>query len=90
MVPRGGLSSTGYCLASTAGPNAEYLIYTPNGGQFTVDLSETAIELLVEWFNPEGGAVSTGSSILGGSSGQVFQAPFPNDAVLYLRSTTSG
>jgi hypothetical protein len=90
MVPRGGLSSTGYCLASTAGPDAEYLVYSPNGGQFTVDLSETPFELSVEWFNPEDGTASTGPPVLGGSSGQVFQAPFSTeDAVLYLRAATN-
>jgi hypothetical protein len=90
MVPRGGLSSTGYCLASTAGPDAEYLIYAPNSGPITVDLSETPLQLSVEWLNPDNGVVSTGPPIFGGSSGQVFQRPFStNDAVLYLRAATN-
>lgn len=90
MVPRGELSSTGYALASTGGPHDEYLIYAPNGGTITVDLSATPVELSVEWFNPASGQVSMGTPIVGGSSGQLFQSPFStNDTVLYLRAGTN-
>jgi hypothetical protein len=89
MVPRGELASTRYCLANTNGPHPEYLIYAPNGGAITVDLSAAPIELLVEWFNPANGEVSPGTPTVGGSSAQAFVPPFStNDAVLYLRAVT--
>ena len=36
MVPHGELASTDYCLAN---PGQEYLVYLPEGGEVTVDLS---------------------------------------------------
>lgn len=39
VTPNDRLSSTGYCLAQTPPIGAEYLVYAPAGGQFTVDLS---------------------------------------------------
>ena len=80
------LCSTGYCLAKTSPAGAEYLIYAPVGGSFTVNLSamSSARTLAVEWFNPSTGAVTAGRSIPSGSSSQVFTPPFSGDAVLYL------
>ena len=39
MTPQGNLSSTGHALANTNPTNAEFLVYSPAGGSFTVDLS---------------------------------------------------
>ena len=65
---------------------AEYLVYAPSGGSFTVDLSAmpSARTLAVEWFNPSTGAVIAGNPIPAGSSAQAFTPPFSGDAVLYL------
>jgi hypothetical protein len=87
--PRDSLSSTGFCLAQTPSAGAEYLIYAPAGGSFTVNLSamERPRKLAVEWLNPATGAVMTEKAIPGGSSAQRFTPPFGGDAVLYLVDT---
>jgi hypothetical protein len=84
MTPQGGLSSTGFCLAQTPAIGAEYLVYEPNGGSFSVNLSATTRTLNVEWLNPSTGAITTGGIISGGSASQSFTPPFSGDAVLYL------
>ena len=84
VIPQPGLSSTGYCLAQTPSTGAEYLIYAPLGGSFTVNLSATRDTLNVEWFNPSTGAVIAGGTVAGGSTSRSFTTPFSGDAVLYL------
>jgi len=86
VSPRDSLSSTGFCLAQTPSDGAEYLIYAPAGGSFTVNLSamESARTLAVEWFNPATGIVITEKAVPAGSSAQRFTPPFRGDAVLYL------
>jgi len=84
VSPQPGLSSTANCLAQTPATGAEYLVYAPSGGTFTVNLSATTRQLSVEWFNPSTGAVTAGTSVVGGSSSQSFTPPFSGDAVLYL------
>jgi hypothetical protein len=83
MTPQSSLSSTGHCLAQTPATGAEYLVYAPNGGSFTVNLSATTRVLNVEWFSPAGGTTITGGTITGGST-QTFTPPFSGDALLYL------
>jgi hypothetical protein len=84
ITPQGGLSSTGYCLAQTPSVGAEYLVYAPSGGTFTVNLSATTRVLNVEWLNPATGVTTAGVAITGGSTAQSFTAPFSGDAVLYI------
>jgi hypothetical protein len=86
VTPQGALSSTGFCLAQTPTAGAEYLIYAPSGGSFTVDLSAMpkSSKLAVEWFNPSTGTVTTQSPVAAGSTSQFFNSPFTGDAVLYL------
>jgi hypothetical protein len=79
-VPHDNLASTQYCLAN---PEKEYLVYLPEGGKVTVDLSAATGTLAVEWFNPiTGKAVPAGTTAGGGN--QDFKAPFDGDAVLYI------
>ncbi len=89
VKPRSSLCSTGYCLANTPSAGAEYLIYAPSGGSFTVDLSAmpASRSLAVEWFNPATGFASAGNPIHSGSAAQSFTTPFIGDAVLYLADT---
>ena len=89
VTPRGSLCSTGYCLAQTPSVGAEYLVYAPSGGSFTVDLSAMSgsRKLAVEWFNPATGDTIAASPIPSGSSSQRFTPPFSGDAVLYLVDT---
>ncbi|MEZ4714200.1 MAG: DUF6298 domain-containing protein [Caldilineaceae bacterium] len=83
MTPHGDLASSGYCLANPAGSTAEFLVYLPNGGEVSVDLSAAVGAFSVEWFNPENGATTVGSAVNGGKR-QSFTAPFEGDAVLYI------
>jgi len=83
MTPQGSLTSTGFCLADNAATGAEYLVYAPNGGTFTVNLGVTTRALNVEWFNPATGATTAGAAITGGST-KSFTSPFSGDAVLYI------
>lgn len=82
-LPRGDLASSGYCLAHPAAQGARYLVYLPDGGSVTVDLSAAQGALTAEWLNPASGAVSAGGSTSGGAS-RSFTAPFAGDAVLYI------
>ena len=83
MTPRNDLSSTEYCLAS---PGTEYLIYLPDGGAATVDLSGVSGELATEWLNPCTGERTSGGTADGGGK-RTFAAPFEGDAVLYLATS---
>lgn len=68
MVPQSDLCSTEYCLADPIGEEAEYLVYLPDGGDVSVDLSGSLVELVVEWFNPENGTVVNTQEITGGDT----------------------
>ncbi len=95
-TPQPTLSTTGYCLAQTPSPGAAYLVYSPAGGRFEVDLSArpSSRRLAVEWFNPATGKTLVKDAIPAGSHAQSFIPPFSGDAVLYLADlggqTTSG
>jgi hypothetical protein len=84
-TPKPSLSSTGYCLAQTPAIGAEYLVYAPNGGSFTVDLRamSSSRTVTVEWFSPSVGTITSGGTVSAGSV-QSFSPPFSGDAVLYL------
>ena len=86
LTPDSTLSSTKYCLAQTPPAGAEYLVYSPSGGSFNVNLSAMpkTRKLAVEWFNPANGTTTSQSPISAGSSSQEFTPPFNGDAVLYL------
>jgi hypothetical protein len=89
VTPRSSLSSTKFCLAYTAPAGAEYLVYAPSGGSFTVDLSAMPAtrKLTAEWFNPATGATVAENPVSAGSPAQSFTPPFSGDAVLYLADT---
>jgi hypothetical protein len=80
MAPHTGLSSTGYCLAN---PGVAYLVYLPDGGGVTVDLSLAKETFEVEWFRPVEGTVEQAAPVQGGATRRL-TAPFEGDAVLYL------
>ncbi|HXI39643.1 MAG TPA: putative collagen-binding domain-containing protein [Bryobacteraceae bacterium] len=91
ITPHPSLCSTGYCLAQTPPIGAEYLVYAPAGGPFTVNLSAMpgSRTLSVEWFNPSTGAATTGEPVRAGSSSETFSPPFGGDAVLYLSDSAA-
>jgi hypothetical protein len=79
-IPRGSLSSSGYCLA-VAG--SEYLVFLPNGGSSSVDLSGVTGSRTVEWFNPAKGQTTPGGTVSGGGLVNL-TAPFIGMAVVYI------
>jgi len=81
-TPHGELASTGFCLAD---PGREYLVYLPQGGEVTVDLSAVSRTLDTEWMHPVEGTVVRVEPTAGGGR-RILKAPFPGDAVLHLRS----
>jgi hypothetical protein len=80
MTPHNDLASSTYCLAN---PGQEYLVYLPDGGEVTVDLSAGSGSLRVEWLRPVDGTTTSEGTTEGGNK-RAFQAPFDGDAVLYL------
>ncbi|MBM3335503.1 hypothetical protein FJY63_12655, partial [Candidatus Sumerlaeota bacterium] len=72
MTPRNDLASTQYCLAN---PGREYLVYLPDGGEVTVDLTAGKGALSVEWFNPRTGVATNGGKVAGGAK-RSFKTPF--------------
>ncbi len=86
MVPHGELASTEYCLAD---PGTEYLVYLPDGGEVTVDLSGAAGAFGVEWMRASTGIWSPGGDIRGGGKRDL-TAPFGGDAVLHVAEAKTG
>jgi hypothetical protein len=84
MTPQNKLASSGYCLAHAA-PGGAYLVYLPEGGDVTVDLSATPGKLRVEWLNPRDGTTERAATVEGGAR-RGFTAPFRGDAVLLLNT----
>lgn len=78
--PAGELASTRYCLAY---PGHQYLVFLPEGGSVTVDLSGGRGEFAAEWFSPSSGETVAAAPASGGAE-QAFTAPFLGEAVLYL------
>lgn len=80
MTPREDLASTGYCLAD---PGREYLVYLPEGGTVTVNLSAAGGHLAVEWLDPDTGETVTAEPVPGGAARQL-AAPSAKPAVLHI------
>lgn len=78
--PHPWLASSGYCLAD---PKREFLVYDPDGGSVTVDLSRAPGRLRGEWLSPLTGR-PTPTSVQGGRR-VTLSPPFSGAAVLYLR-----
>ncbi len=81
MSPHGELVTTSYCLAS---PGAEYLVYLPEAGSVTVDLSAAKRFFRVSWFEPETGEFAREPSVEGGRSFR-FRCPFDRLCILHLK-----
>ena len=80
-TPSEQIASSGYCLAV---PGDEYLVYLPEGGSVTVDLSAVSGQMMVEWFDPSRAQTHRAEAVAGGETAS-FQLPFVGDAVLYLK-----
>jgi hypothetical protein len=85
MAPSDHLVTSGiaYCLAN---PGNEYVVYLPDGGSVTVDLSDATGTLDVDWYNPKDGTYYDGGTVTDGGI-ETFTPPFSGDAVLHIVST---
>ena len=77
------LASSGYCLAK---PGEAYLVFAPDGGPITVDVSAVAGDLAVEWIHPVEGTIELGGTVSGGEPATL-TCPGKGDIVLYLRTS---
>jgi hypothetical protein len=84
MTPSNELASSGFCLAHASADQGEYLVYAPEGGKVTIDLSATPGKLKAHWFDPSEGT-SVDASLIDGGTPQTLQVPFAGDAVLWLK-----
>jgi len=73
--PENRLASSGYCLAHAAATDAEYLVYLPDGGEVTVDLSASPGKLAVEWFDPVQGTNARHAAVEGGARREPSKLP---------------
>ncbi|HEX5412323.1 MAG TPA: putative collagen-binding domain-containing protein [Terriglobia bacterium] len=89
MAPQPTLSSTGHVLADLGRAHPEFLVYSPSGEKFTVNLSNTPGRFAVEWMNPATGSRIAGAETAGGAV-RTFVPPFSGDAVLYLKLKKPG
>lgn len=83
MHPRSSLSSTGYCLSN---PGKEYIIYFPEGGMATVDLTHSKTTFKVAWFIPIMNKWVDAPQVIEGGGYVKLTPPFTGDAVLWLRT----
>jgi len=81
LVPHPELASTRYCLAD---PGQSYVVYVPEGGEVTVNLSAAPGSFAVEWIHAANGSSRLADPVAGASQ-RSLKAPFSGDAVLYLR-----
>jgi hypothetical protein len=82
MMPHGELVSSGFCLAD---PGKEYIVYLPEGGEVTVDLTPASGQIIVEWVHPADGKTVPGEETFGGAE-RILRTPFSGDAVLHLKA----
>jgi hypothetical protein len=81
MTPADQLASTKYCLAAAG---KEYLVYVPDGGAVSVDLSAAEGSFNVEWFDTQQSKTIVAGAVQG-SARRVLKAPFNGPAVVYLK-----
>jgi hypothetical protein len=80
MTPDNALASTTYCLSN---PGTEYLVYQPEKGKFTVDLTKATGDFSVKWLDPITDKTTTGEAIPGGAVRE-FTPPADGPVVLHL------
>lgn len=86
MQPNSALATTGICLARAG---VEYVVYSPGGASFGVNLSANTGPFTVRWYNPRTGQTATNANVNGGSTSQLFTKPDTNDWTLHLKTTAS-
>jgi hypothetical protein len=86
MRPANALASRGYVFAQ---PGETYLVYQPQGGSFTLDLTSNTNSYAAEWFNPRDGTVQASGDIAGGSV-LALNTPDGNDWAFLLKRKGGG
>lgn len=82
MQPENDRVDNGFCLSRGV---IDYVIYLPDGGAVNVDLRENVAIYLAKWFNPQTGSSNDTQKVVGGSMHR-YQAPYDDDAVLWLHA----
>jgi hypothetical protein len=85
MTPNSELASSGFCLAHASADEGQYLVYAPDGGTVTIDLSSTPGKLEAQWLDPSKGTSVDAMSIDGAGAGKL-RVPFAGDGVLWLKT----
>ena len=85
MTPQDALSSSGYMLANTTSPAAEYITFTPSS-TVSVDLSASSGEFSIEWFSPSTGVTTSGGTVAGGAVRNFTTPATQANMVLYLKN----
>jgi hypothetical protein len=80
MTPQTTLASSGYCVAD---PGRAYLVYLPDGGPVTVDLTATTRPFAAAWLHPVDGSVAAGGTVSGGAM-RTLGPPSSGPMVLHL------
>lgn len=83
-TPQNDLASTGYCLAE---PDVSYIVFAPEGGEITLDLSAASGDFTAEWIDPVDGTRSPARKAAGGAQ-QTFSAPSVAATVLFLKRSS--
>ena len=81
MTPQPKLSNTGICLAEVG---HEYVIYSPNGGVITLDLTSAKGSFVGRWLNPRTGKFSKPLEVKSGGR-RAFTAPDGDDWALEVK-----
>ncbi len=79
-TPQPELSSTHFCLANRG---AEYLVYQPYAGKFTVNLAPHTYRY--EWLNPSTNLITSSGTISVPAGKYTFTPAYSGDALLYLK-----
>jgi hypothetical protein len=80
MAPNGALASSGVCLAA---PGREYVAYSQEGGQVTIDLAGLAGTASTRFYNPRTGESAPGPSLTGGAK-RTLDKPDKGDWVVHI------
>ena len=79
MIPQPSLCSTHFCLAH---PGAEYLVYQPYAGHFTVNLAAGTYQY--EWLDPSTNLITSSGVLSVADGNHTFSPAYSGDAILYL------
>lgn len=80
FIPMDGVADQGLCLADEG---HEYVVYLPQGGNVTIDLTHVEGRLAVTWYNPRTSRDAANNEEAGGGE-RLFKSPGDGDWVLHI------